>query len=59
MLSRSSFNLINLDDYSCVVDHRPRIPRIMTVPGIFSGTGEGEKVTGERRIIVAPPTFQY
>ncbi|GJV75821.1 probable alpha,alpha-trehalose-phosphate synthase [UDP-forming] 11 [Tanacetum coccineum] len=52
MLSRSSFNLINLDDYSCVVD-RPRIPRIMTVPGIFSGTGECEKVTGGRRIIVS------
>ncbi|KAI7737013.1 hypothetical protein M8C21_032545, partial [Ambrosia artemisiifolia] len=38
MLSRSSFNLLNLDDYSvysCVTD-RPRIPRIMTVPGILS-----------------------
>ncbi|KAJ9550835.1 hypothetical protein OSB04_014880 [Centaurea solstitialis] len=36
MLSRSSFNLLNLDDYSCIADHRPRIPRIMTVPGILS-----------------------
>ncbi|CAI9293610.1 unnamed protein product [Lactuca saligna] len=35
MLSRSSFNLLNLDDYSCVSD-RPRIPRIMTVHGILS-----------------------
>ncbi|KVI01355.1 Glycosyl transferase, family 20 [Cynara cardunculus var. scolymus] len=35
MLSRSSFNLLNLEDYSSVVD-RPRIPRIMTVPGILS-----------------------
>lgn len=34
MLSRSCFNLLNLDDYSCV--DRTRIPRVMTFPGIIS-----------------------
>ncbi|KAL4558522.1 hypothetical protein LXL04_036723 [Taraxacum kok-saghyz] len=69
MLSRSSFNLLNLDDYSCVVD-RARIPRIMTVPGILTefeedniaGSGGTEtdqvsdvvsSITPERRIIVS------
>ncbi|KAL7590344.1 probable alpha,alpha-trehalose-phosphate synthase [UDP-forming] 11 [Lactuca sativa] len=53
MLSRSSFNLLNLDDYSCVAD-RARIPRIMTVPGILTefeedniaGNGETRTRTG-------------
>ncbi|XP_071733607.1 probable alpha,alpha-trehalose-phosphate synthase [UDP-forming] 11 [Rutidosis leptorrhynchoides] len=56
MLSRSSFNLLNLDDYSCVTD-RPRIPRIMTVPGIISDFDEpdngGRNLSSGRRIIVA------
>ncbi|KAK9059512.1 hypothetical protein SSX86_020216 [Deinandra increscens subsp. villosa] len=65
MLSRSSFNLLNLDDYSCVID-RPRIPRIMTVPGILSEfeddniSGKSDRpsdvvssVAPERRIIVS------
>ncbi|KAA8522791.1 hypothetical protein F0562_009214 [Nyssa sinensis] len=66
MLSRSCFNLLNLDDYSRV--DRTRIPRVITVPGIlsdFDGTyyddNNGEKaesdvvssVSQERRIIVA------
>ncbi|GAA0140407.1 hypothetical protein LIER_01763 [Lithospermum erythrorhizon] len=34
MLSRSCFNLLNLDDYS-IVD-RTRLPRVMNVPGIIS-----------------------
>ncbi|KAJ0800256.1 putative alpha,alpha-trehalose-phosphate synthase (UDP-forming), Trehalose-phosphatase [Helianthus annuus] len=41
MSSISSFNLLNLDDYSCVID-RPRIPRIMTVPGIISDFDQPE-----------------
>ncbi|PWA75662.1 glycosyl transferase, family 20 [Artemisia annua] len=58
MLSRSSFNLLNLDDYSCVID-RPRIPRVMTVPGILSDFNDDDdvinqrNVTSGRRIIVA------
>lgn len=59
MLSRSSFNLLNLDDYSCVID-RPRIPRIMTVPGVLSDFDDDDddvinhrNVTSGRRIIVA------
>ncbi|XP_071725205.1 probable alpha,alpha-trehalose-phosphate synthase [UDP-forming] 11 [Rutidosis leptorrhynchoides] len=58
MLSRSSFNLLNLDDYSCVVD-RPRIPRIMTVPGILSefetnnNSNNYNNHNPERRIIVS------
>ncbi|KAK9076797.1 hypothetical protein SSX86_005131 [Deinandra increscens subsp. villosa] len=63
MLSRSSFNLLNLDDYSCVID-RPRIPRIMTVPGIISEFDDEDNggtnyrnftpnLTAGRRIVVA------
>uniref|UniRef100_UPI001CB965B2 probable alpha,alpha-trehalose-phosphate synthase [UDP-forming] 11 n=1 Tax=Erigeron canadensis TaxID=72917 RepID=UPI001CB965B2 len=55
MLSRSSFNLLNLDDYSCVID-RPRIPRVMTVPGILfeeDENGENRNLTSGKRIIVA------
>ncbi|KAM7508394.1 hypothetical protein LguiA_018847 [Lonicera macranthoides] len=57
MLSKSCFNLLNLDDYSAV--DRTRIPRVMTVPGIisdFDGPGfrtESESVSSERRIIVS------
>uniref|UniRef100_A0A5B7AJB4 alpha,alpha-trehalose-phosphate synthase (UDP-forming) n=1 Tax=Davidia involucrata TaxID=16924 RepID=A0A5B7AJB4_DAVIN len=66
MLSRSCFNLLNLDDYLRV--DRTRIPRVMTVPGILSDfdgayddDNNGEKaesdvvssVSQERRIIVA------
>lgn len=66
MLSRSCFNLLNLDDYSRV--DRTRIPRVMTVPGIIScldnnGGEETEpddddddvvsSVNQERRIIVS------
>ncbi|KAF5802693.1 putative alpha,alpha-trehalose-phosphate synthase (UDP-forming) [Helianthus annuus] len=59
MLSRSSFNLLNLDDYSiysCVTD-RPRIPRIMTVPGILSEfeehnvSGKLEKETEQSDVV--------
>ncbi|KAM0026152.1 putative alpha,alpha-trehalose-phosphate synthase (UDP-forming), Trehalose-phosphatase [Helianthus debilis subsp. tardiflorus] len=59
MLSRSSFNLLNLDDYSiysCVTD-RPRIPRIMTVPGILSEfeehnvSGKPEKETEQSDVV--------
>ncbi|XP_059636979.1 probable alpha,alpha-trehalose-phosphate synthase [UDP-forming] 11 [Cornus florida] len=66
MLSRSCFNLLNLDDYYGV--DRTRIPRVMTVPGILSDfdgpyddDNNGDErcddvvssVTQERRIIVA------
>lgn len=65
MLSRSCFNLLNLDDYSCV--DRTRIPRVMTFPGIISDFDDEENNNGddksesetvssvnqERRIIVA------
>ncbi|KAH7859937.1 hypothetical protein Vadar_007308 [Vaccinium darrowii] len=65
MLSRSCFNLLNLDDY--LRPDRTRIPRVMTVPGIISdfndAAGDGEKTDSnsdvvssasqERRIIVA------
>ncbi|KAL4585426.1 hypothetical protein LXL04_010047 [Taraxacum kok-saghyz] len=68
-MKESSFNLLNLDDYSCVVN-RARIPRIMTVPGILTefeedniaDSGETEtdqvsdvvsSVTPKRRIIVS------
>lgn len=66
MLSRSCFNLLNLEDYSRV--DRTRIPRVMTVPGIIScldnnGGEETEpdnddddvvsSVNQERRIIVS------
>ncbi|CAK9139506.1 unnamed protein product [Ilex paraguariensis] len=69
MLSRSCFNLLNLEDYSCV--DRTRIPRVVTVPGIlseFDGSYYDEvddkiseiaqsdvvsSVSQERRIIVA------
>ncbi|KAL3535314.1 hypothetical protein ACH5RR_003775 [Cinchona calisaya] len=65
MLSRSCFNLLNLDDYSSAAD-RTRLPRIMTVPGIISDfddhndqksevseTTTVSSVNQERRIIVA------
>ncbi|XAR66688.1 Alpha,alpha-trehalose-phosphate synthase (UDP-forming) [Bertholletia excelsa] len=67
MLSRSCYNLLNLDDYLRV--DRARIPRVMTVPGILSDFGKTDKNGGagdtaeidsddfvavqERRIIVA------
>ncbi|GFZ06718.1 trehalose phosphatase/synthase 11 [Actinidia rufa] len=59
MLSRSYFNLLNLDDY--LRPDRTRIPRVMTVPGIisdFENDGEAEydavsSANQERRIIVA------
>ncbi|XP_057487785.1 probable alpha,alpha-trehalose-phosphate synthase [UDP-forming] 11 isoform X1 [Actinidia eriantha] len=59
MLSRSCFNLLNLDDY--LRPDRTRIPRVMTVPGIisdFENGGEAEydavsSANQERRIIVA------
>ncbi|CAH9096050.1 unnamed protein product [Cuscuta epithymum] len=44
MLSRSCFNLLNLEDYS-VVD-RARIPSVVSVPGIisdFSGSSDGQE----------------
>ncbi|KAL2228012.1 probable alpha,alpha-trehalose-phosphate synthase [UDP-forming] 11 [Sesamum indicum] len=61
MLSRSCFNLLNLDDYS--ID-RTRIPRVISVPGIiseFEDVGNAESpesdavssVSQERRIVVA------
>ncbi|XP_076927390.1 putative alpha,alpha-trehalose-phosphate synthase [UDP-forming] 11 [Bidens hawaiensis] len=50
MLSRSSFNLLNLDDYSCVID-RPRIPQIMTVPELDENAIT--RHPNGRRIIVA------
>lgn len=59
MLSRSCFNLLNFDDYSCI--DRTRLPRLMTVPGIISDFDGEEKsgietvssVNQERKIIVA------
>ncbi|KAD4179858.1 hypothetical protein R6Q59_023264 [Mikania micrantha] len=56
MLSRSSFNLLNLDDYSCVID-RPRIPRIMTVAGIISEFEEDDNGgIGNRNFTPNAPT---
>ncbi|XP_016448787.2 putative alpha,alpha-trehalose-phosphate synthase [UDP-forming] 11 [Nicotiana tabacum] len=62
MLSRSCFNLLNLDQYPYNVD-RARIPRVMTFPGIISefdeegleGNNSNVEVENEyeRRIIVA------
>ncbi|XP_052199099.1 probable alpha,alpha-trehalose-phosphate synthase [UDP-forming] 11 [Diospyros lotus] len=59
MLSRSCFNLLNLEYYSGV--DRTRIPRVMTMPGIlsdFDSNGDAAEsdavsVGQERRIIVA------
>ncbi|XP_059287309.1 probable alpha,alpha-trehalose-phosphate synthase [UDP-forming] 11 [Lycium ferocissimum] len=54
MLSRSCFNLLNLDD-CCSVTDMARIPRMMNFPGIitdFNGQ-EGMKNDQSRRIIVA------
>ncbi|KAH6818563.1 trehalose phosphatase/synthase 11 [Perilla frutescens var. frutescens] len=61
MLSRSYFNLLNLDDYT---SDRTRIPRVISMPGIisdFDGGGNApspesdaaSSVSQERRIIVA------
>ncbi|KAL7093185.1 hypothetical protein ACP275_11G027300 [Erythranthe tilingii] len=62
MLSRSCFNLLNLDDYST---DWTRIPRVISVPGIISDfddatngavspeNGAVSSVSSERRIIVA------
>ncbi|KAL1553820.1 putative alpha,alpha-trehalose-phosphate synthase [UDP-forming] 11 [Salvia divinorum] len=61
MLSRSCFNLLNLDDFS---SDRTRIPRVISVPGIISdfedannaeiAESEGvSSVTLERRIVVS------
>ncbi|KAK4485544.1 hypothetical protein RD792_008187 [Penstemon davidsonii] len=59
MLSRSYFNLLNIDDYS---SDRTRIPRVISVPGIISdfedmGSVENpdavSSVNQERRVIVA------
>lgn len=63
MLSRSYFNLLNLDDYT---SDRARIPRVISMPGVitdFDDGGEGNapspesdaasSVSQERRIIVA------
>ncbi|KAL8461306.1 hypothetical protein ACS0TY_032688 [Phlomoides rotata] len=58
MLSRSCFNLLNLDDYS---SDRTRIPRVISVPGIISDfedvsnseIPESDAVSLERRIVVA------
>ncbi|XP_075492185.1 putative alpha,alpha-trehalose-phosphate synthase [UDP-forming] 11 [Primulina tabacum] len=44
MLSRSYFNLLNLDDYS---SDRTRIPRVISVPGIISDFEDGENGTGD------------
>lgn len=65
MLSRSCFNLLNLDDYTSL-DNPARIPRVVTVPGIISefeddSNGGGttatpdavSSVSQERRVIVA------
>lgn len=63
MLSRSCFNLLNLDDY--LRPDRTRIPRVMTVPGIISDFNNNNddktdsqsdvvsSANQERRIIVA------
>ncbi|KAK4415234.1 putative alpha,alpha-trehalose-phosphate synthase [UDP-forming] 11 [Sesamum alatum] len=58
MLSRSCFNLLNLDDYS---SDRTRIPRVISMPGVISdyedvGSQESDTASSlsqERRIIVA------
>ncbi|KAL0359839.1 UNVERIFIED_CONTAM: Alpha,alpha-trehalose-phosphate synthase [UDP-forming] 5 [Sesamum angustifolium] len=61
MLSRSCFNLLNLDDYS---SDRTRIPRVISMPGVISEFEDGNNVgsqesdtssslSQERRIIVA------
>ncbi|KAL2232759.1 probable alpha,alpha-trehalose-phosphate synthase [UDP-forming] 11 [Sesamum indicum] len=61
MLSRSCFNLLNLDDYS---SDRTRIPRVISMPGVISDYEDGNNVgsqesdissslSQERRIIVA------
>ncbi|KAL6532802.1 hypothetical protein OROGR_013762 [Orobanche gracilis] len=64
MLSRSCFNLLNLDDYSM---DRTRIPRVISVPGIINDFEDATGISGdealqsdavsslspERRIIVA------
>ncbi|GFP89728.1 probable alpha alpha-trehalose-phosphate synthase [UDP-forming] 11 [Phtheirospermum japonicum] len=53
MLSRSCFNLLNLDDYP---SDRTRIPRVISVPGIINDFEDGFQsgaVSSERRIIVA------
>ncbi|KAG8372446.1 hypothetical protein BUALT_Bualt12G0067000 [Buddleja alternifolia] len=57
MLSRSCFNLLNLDDYS---SDRTRIPRVISVPGIISDfdyvNQESDLISTanqERRIIVS------
>ncbi|XP_022872438.1 probable alpha,alpha-trehalose-phosphate synthase [UDP-forming] 8 [Olea europaea var. sylvestris] len=59
MLSRSYFNLLNLDDYSSGGD-RARVPRVISVPGIISdfddrdeGVESDAPVHQERRVIVA------
>ncbi|XP_022886115.1 probable alpha,alpha-trehalose-phosphate synthase [UDP-forming] 11 [Olea europaea var. sylvestris] len=61
MLSRSYFNLLNLDDHSSGGD-RARIPRVISVPGILSDFDDHEGLESdaaispihqERRIIVA------
>ncbi|KAL6525469.1 putative alpha,alpha-trehalose-phosphate synthase 11 UDP-forming [Orobanche hederae] len=53
MLSRSYFNLLNLEDYS---SDRARVPRVISMPGIISDYEDENGVPGpqsERRIIVA------
>ncbi|KAG6410511.1 hypothetical protein SASPL_128572 [Salvia splendens] len=61
MLSRSCFNLLNLDDFS---SDRTRIPRVISVPGIISDFEDGSNAeiaesdvvssaTQERRIVVS------
>ncbi|XP_022889131.1 probable alpha,alpha-trehalose-phosphate synthase [UDP-forming] 11 [Olea europaea var. sylvestris] len=54
MLSRSCFNLLNLDDYSGGGDRTP-IPKVVAVPGIISDFEEckTESDNQKRRIIVA------
>ncbi|XP_051127070.1 probable alpha,alpha-trehalose-phosphate synthase [UDP-forming] 11 [Andrographis paniculata] len=60
MLSRSCFDLLNLDDYSS--DRQPpRLPRLISVPGIISdfddssnaGSGADSDLPERRRIVVA------
>lgn len=46
MLSRSCFNLLNLDDY--LRPDRTRIPRVMTVPGIISDFDSNDFSNGEK-----------
>ncbi|XP_058201755.1 probable alpha,alpha-trehalose-phosphate synthase [UDP-forming] 11 [Rhododendron vialii] len=46
MLSRSCFNLLNLDDY--LRPDRTRIPRVMTVPGIISDFASNDFNNGEK-----------